>query len=225
MAITTRCLLGTVFLASFLSKTAGPGAFDAFVASLRSMRLLPPMTVRAVARGVVAAEGAIFALLLLPMAVATAGGFVLAAGLLTAFTAGIARVIRRGLRVPCRCFGSSAAPLDRRHLMRNAVLVTMAVVGACTSGARGPIHLGGLAVSASIGLALGVVVTALDDIAELFRPAPFDLPSHLMKENNHARAHHGSRVRGTARSAEPDPHARRAAKAARSLRVVGRQGR
>lgn len=58
------------------------------------------------------------------------GGFV-AFALLVGFTAFLADLVRRGVRVPCRCFGAvSAAPTSRAALRRNAVLLvlTLAVV-------------------------------------------------------------------------------------------------
>ena len=52
-----------------------------------------------------------------------------AALLLAAFSVQIARILRRGQRPMCACFGSwSARPLSARHLSRNLGLVLLAVV-------------------------------------------------------------------------------------------------
>ena len=56
-------------------------------------------------------------------------GAVAAAGLLTVFSVQIARMLRRGERPVCACFGSwSARPLGPRHLARNLGLVLIAAV-------------------------------------------------------------------------------------------------
>ncbi len=56
-------------------------------------------------------------------------GAVAAAGLLTVFSVQIARMLRRGQRPVCACFGSwSARPLGPRHLARNLGLVLIAAV-------------------------------------------------------------------------------------------------
>ena len=50
--------------------------------------------------------------------------------LLVAFTFVIANRLLDGTRPPCGCFGSRfARPLSYRHILRNAVLLGLAVVG------------------------------------------------------------------------------------------------
>ncbi len=62
-------------------------------------------------------------------------GGVLAFGLLAAFTANLALVIRSGRVASCACFGgTSAAPVSARHLVRNAVLLAMALLAATFDG-------------------------------------------------------------------------------------------
>ena len=49
--------------------------------------------------------------------------------LLVAFSALIARLLRRGEHPPCACFGSwSLGPIGPRHLVRNAALLALAIV-------------------------------------------------------------------------------------------------
>ena len=58
-------------------------------------------------------------------------GGVAAFGLLAAFTAVLATVIRSGRVVRCACFGASDSdPVSRRHLIRNALLGLLALAAA-----------------------------------------------------------------------------------------------
>lgn len=169
LALGIRCLIGAVFLTSSVGKTAGRGAFDRFVSSLEGMRIVPSRSARSVARWVVAAEAAVCATLVTPLPAAAIAGFVLAAALLAAFTAGIALTLRRGVRTPCRCFGTSASTLGPRHLVRNLALAALAVTGAFVVTADGATTPGGAVLAALTGLLLGGLVAVLDDILDLFR--------------------------------------------------------
>jgi hypothetical protein len=103
------------------------------------------------------------AVLVLVTAVA---GFVLATGLLLAFTAAIAASLRRGRRAPCRCFGATETPIGPRHLVRNATLICFAVLGALAPDGLPP--LAGAAVAVAAGVVVAVFVVAMDDIAVVF---------------------------------------------------------
>lgn len=76
------------------------------------------------------------------LVVAPGWGGVVAAALLTAFTAVLARVLRRpeGLAPSCACFGgASRSPLSWRHLVRNGTLLALALVAASFDGAFSPL--------------------------------------------------------------------------------------
>lgn len=113
-----------------------------------------------------AAEAAVVVLLAVP-ATRTAG-FVAAAALLAVLTAGIAVVLARGTTAPCRCFGASATPLSARHLVRNGVLVVVAVLG--LAAPAGPPGIGPALVATLAGAVAGLLVTVADDVVELFAP-------------------------------------------------------
>jgi uncharacterized membrane protein YphA (DoxX/SURF4 family) len=134
LELTCRALLGAVFLVSGLTKVAGRGRFPAFARSARRLGSLPRAWTLPVARAVVAAELAVVCLLASPVTAVADFGFVLAGGLLVVFAAAIARSLRRGEREPCRCFGPSNAPLGWRHVLRNAVLAGVALLGLLTRG-------------------------------------------------------------------------------------------
>ncbi|MEO3926247.1 MauE/DoxX family redox-associated membrane protein [Micromonosporaceae bacterium B7E4] len=171
LSIGVRCLVGVVFLASFVGKVAGREAFGAFVASVRRMRALPPGLARPVALLVVAGESAVCVLLVVPARGADAAGLVVAAGLLTAFTTGIAISLRLGVRAACRCFGTSTTPLGLRHVARNLGLTITCAVGAGAAlTAADAAQPGGATVAIVAGLVLGGLVVVFDDIVDLFGP-------------------------------------------------------
>jgi uncharacterized membrane protein YphA (DoxX/SURF4 family) len=165
-----RCLIGAVFLASSVSKTAGRKAFDAFVASVQRLGLLPARLCRATAIFVVVAEYAVWVLLAVGYTTTAVAGFLMAAGLLLMFAAAIFLVVRRGVHAPCRCFGASTTPLGTQHFVRNAALAAVACTGVVTASATGPLELGGSVVSVLSGLMLGGLIALFDDIYELFQP-------------------------------------------------------
>ncbi|WIX98308.1 MauE/DoxX family redox-associated membrane protein [Amycolatopsis mongoliensis] len=154
-------LIAVVFAVSSVSKLRD---FRGFARSVPVLVPMPARWVLPVSVAVVAAEGSTAVLVVVP-ATATAG-FVLASGLLPAFTAAIAASLRRGQRVPCRCFGAADTPVGPRHLARNIVLACLAVLGALAPEHLPPVA--GAAVAVAVGVVVAVLVTAMDDIAVVF---------------------------------------------------------
>ncbi|MER5643553.1 MauE/DoxX family redox-associated membrane protein [Streptosporangium sp. NPDC002524] len=177
LAVGARCLIGVVFLASFISKVVSRAAFEAFVDSIGDMRLLPAVLVKTAAVIVVVTECAVFLLLAVPTPLTAVTGFVAAAIMLTVFGVGILSVIRRGVRASCQCFGRSTAPLGLRHVLRNVVLVSAATVGAVTTMLMAPAQGWTAAVAVAGGLVMGGLVIMFDDIVMLFRPVDESLDS------------------------------------------------
>ncbi|MFB7915971.1 MauE/DoxX family redox-associated membrane protein [Streptomyces sp. NPDC056061] len=169
-AMSCRILLVIVFTVAVVSKLRGTDSFGAFVRSVQGFAVLSPRRGRAVARLVTGAEAAGVVLLLLPGPVAIAG-FALVGCMLGAFTLAIGASLRRGVRVPCRCFGASTSGAGPLHLIRNGFLIAVAVTGAVGTSHGLPEAPGGLAVAVGTGLVLGVVVTVLDDVSESLRDA------------------------------------------------------
>jgi hypothetical protein len=164
VSIACRCALGLVFLVSAVSKLRG---FAAFADSVRDIGAVPPGMIRAVALAVTLAECATVPLL----AAAPIAGSLVAAGLLVGFSATIALVLRRGATVVCRCFGSSTSVFARRHLVRNALLLTVAMVGLMTTlYAPGIDDLGAVAVAVVAGLLAALPAITFDDLVALFAP-------------------------------------------------------
>ncbi|MER5625692.1 MauE/DoxX family redox-associated membrane protein [Streptosporangium sp. NPDC002544] len=161
-------LLAVVFLVSAASKLRGGQALRAFATSLASM--LPVRGDRAlpVAVAVTAAEVIVVVLLAVPPT--RGAGFAAATALLVVLTSGVAVVLTRGGAEPCRCFGASSTPLSGRHLIRNLLLIVVALAG--LTGPAGQHSSTWSIVALLAGACAGLLVTMLDDLVALFAPTP-----------------------------------------------------
>jgi hypothetical protein len=158
-------VLVLVFAASAIGKLRN---FGGFVAAVRGLRLVPDAWPRPVARSVVAAEAAAAGLLLLPPRAAVAG-FTLVILLCLLFAVVIESSVRRDIRVSCPCFGASADLLNRRHLVRNGLLVAVAAVGLAGVDTAPPGFVDAL-VGAVTAVFVAAVVIRFDDVAEILVP-------------------------------------------------------
>ena len=165
--------LAGVFAVSVRGK-AGAVRFRVFVATAGPLELLPRRWRGTAAIAVVAAESAVVAAIAAGVALVLSGlgyavlvaGFAGAAALLTVFTVAIGLMLRRGDRRPCHCFGTQDLPLGPAHLVRNLVLLTLAIVG---SFAQGTGHaLAGVALAGFAGLLVVVLIAGFDDLVALF---------------------------------------------------------
>lgn len=174
VVLSARILLAAVFAVSALTKLRSADAFADFTTSVRRLGRLPAGRARPAAIAVAAGEVAVPVLLAVPAAGATGAGFALAAGLLAVFAVAIAGSLRRGPAPPCRCFGSSSAPLGRHHVARNLVLIAAAtagllgVIGIAGAGEAGTTPAGA-AVAVTSGLVAALFTVTLDDLVDLFR--------------------------------------------------------
>jgi hypothetical protein len=159
-----RALLAVVFAGAVAGKLRPPGTFESFVDSV--VALVPAWApVRPLAVAVVTGEAAVP-----PLLIMGAPGYALAAVLLLVFTLAIAGTVRRRTRVRCHCFGSDGAVLGIPHLIRNGLLLLVAVAGALASGiaAAPPIAL----VALTAGGLLGLAVARWEDLMFVFGRAP-----------------------------------------------------
>ncbi|WP_248959198.1 MauE/DoxX family redox-associated membrane protein [Sphaerisporangium perillae] len=157
-----QVLLAAVFGWSAVSKLASRTAFRRFARSLEPLvRRTTP-----VAAALVAGE-----LLTPPLTLlAPLAGFALASGMLAVLSAGVLTVVRRGLAVRCRCFGSGDARLGPRHVVRNLILLAIGVLGLLLAAlpAASPADAAGVALAAVAGLAVAGLVIRFEDLVELF---------------------------------------------------------
>jgi hypothetical protein len=149
-----RTALLVVLVTAAASKSTG---FASFRESLPGFGL---PALRSLALAVVTAEAAAALLLV----IAPRAGFLAAAALLAGFTLVLGRPLRRGQPVACRCFGASDAPVGVRHLVRNALLLLVAV-----GGLSGPTPAAPTAAGAVAGLALSTLAIRWDDLLFLVR--------------------------------------------------------
>ncbi|MEV7801819.1 MauE/DoxX family redox-associated membrane protein [Microbispora sp. NPDC088329] len=174
LLLACRMTVGLTFLVSLASKLRGREPWSRFADA--TARLLPGRTraLRAerrhgLAATVAVAEAAVVVLTAVP-ATASAG-FAVALAALAAFSFVIRTAIRRGLAVPCHCFGDRRLPVGPADLARNAVLGSIALTGLALTvlvPARGPAELAGAAVAALAALLVTVLVVLTGEIVDLF---------------------------------------------------------
>lgn len=111
--------------------------------------------------------------MLLAARVTEMAGLALAASLLTAFSVGIAVSARQGPPVPCRCFGPSETPFGYRHVVRNSLLIAVAVTGglAATPGGSSELHPAAIVVAVAAACVAALVIR-VDDLVDLFAGPP-----------------------------------------------------
>lgn len=145
---------------------------SSFAASIAALGYAPPTRAPWVAAGVIGAELAVAGLCALPRGPAAAAGLSLGAVLLTVFGAA-AISAKRGRRVvPCRCFGSSGAPLGLRHAIRNGLLLILTGCGLMSLAVDAPLpDVAGLALIAFSCIVLVAFVARADDLIDLAHSA------------------------------------------------------
>ncbi|MER7504576.1 MauE/DoxX family redox-associated membrane protein [Nonomuraea pusilla] len=121
----------------------------------------PGLPAAPVAAAVLAGESAAVALLVL----GERAGFGLAAAMPAAFATAILLALRRGSAATCRCFGVTAAPLSRAQIVRNLLLIAVAVTGWVMPG--GSVELAGAALALVAAAVLAAVLVLFDDLADL----------------------------------------------------------
>jgi len=160
-------MLGVVLVLAAGSKAHGRKPFRDFIQTLERFGFPKAWVGAPLAATMILAETASVLLLL----VVPGAGYALALVLFSGFTLGIARVLRRGEKVRCRCFGASETPMGVAHLVRNGLLIAVTLLGAVSHGA-GP-HASAPAgvglVAGVLGALTGFFITRWDDLVFLLR--------------------------------------------------------
>jgi hypothetical protein len=170
LAIGCRATVATVFALAVAGKVIGAGAFTEFTRSVIDMNAVPRRLALPAAWATVLTEGLTVVLVLIPLRSAGIVGCALALVLTAAFSSAIARSIRAGNQAACRCFGRSSTPLRARHLVRNGLLLLMALLGLVASSSGSSAAWSSALVSAVAGLFIGLAVAGFDEIAQLLAP-------------------------------------------------------
>ena len=188
ISLACRVLIGAVFTVSVVTKVRGRSAWRSFSSWLTGLPL-PALQLRWAPAMLTAAEAAVVVLVAIP-ATATAG-LVAAAVLSLGLTLGLAAAVNRGARQPCHCFGLSSEPLSGQHVIRNALLLTLAVTGSAAAIAVGPgAPSAGQAESwltAIGGLAAALLIIFSGDVTALLKPPSARLPGAVQIPRSAAR--------------------------------------
>ncbi|MER7009630.1 MauE/DoxX family redox-associated membrane protein [Dactylosporangium sp. NPDC000555] len=165
-----RLLICGVFAVSAIGKLRGRGALVAFTGAVRELTGLGSRPARVAAVATVAAESLVAVAVLVPAVHRVA--LACAVLLLGAFVLVLARVLRAGRAVACRCFGRGAAPVAARHVVRNVVLAALAGLALAADLLAGPaaVEPAGLALCLLVAAVSVAFVALLDDIAVLLTP-------------------------------------------------------
>ncbi|WP_191093770.1 peroxiredoxin family protein [Nocardia colli] len=151
----SRLVVGVLFGLSAVGKLADPVGARKAVGEFG----VPIRWVPAVGWGLPVLEGLVAVAVLVPWAVLP--GAVLAVLLLVVFTLAVARLLKRGERPACSCFGAvSAEPIGARTLVRNGVLLVLALVVAWGAVAY-PQVPGALPTDDAVWLAVAAVLVAV----------------------------------------------------------------
>lgn len=162
LVLLARWTLAAVLLVSALAKLA-----DRERAADAAVGLGVPERLRWAAPAVPVAELALALLLVVPAT--SRGGAVGAVVLLAAFTVVIAANLARGRRPACNCFGRlDPGPIGGRTLVRNGVLIGVAVVAASGEAAAAGDLVGGISLPvAAAFVAVAVAVGAIGGLTWL----------------------------------------------------------
>jgi uncharacterized membrane protein YphA (DoxX/SURF4 family) len=125
--VLARLSLSAVFLVSAGSKVATASARSAFAQALTAFGAVPARWSRVAAALVVLIELAAVAGLCVSQLSRPA--LYAAAALLLAFAIALAVGLRRGVKMPCACFGASHAPARPPEIWRNLLLAALALIG------------------------------------------------------------------------------------------------
>ncbi|MFI9592703.1 MauE/DoxX family redox-associated membrane protein [Nonomuraea sp. NPDC052265] len=167
--VACRLLLLTVFALALASKVIGRTAWTEFVESVRAMRVVGNGATTTVAVATAAAEGLVVVLAATPLPWAGPSAFVVAAGLMICLTAAVVMVVRRGVATPCRCFGGSSTPLGPQHVVRNVLLLAVALLGLASTVTHQPADLVLGALVGVFGAVAGLLMARWDDLVLLLR--------------------------------------------------------
>ncbi len=129
LVLPVRVFLGAIFVLAGYLKISDP---QSFAFAVKAFQILPDHLIVPTAFALPCIE--ILAGVLLIIGLWTRGSAVVIFLMLLGFTAGQAWVINRGLDVKCSCFGNLEWPcaggVGTCHLVRNGVLMLMAIIAA-----------------------------------------------------------------------------------------------
>ena len=166
LAVFTRAALVLVFVMAAVGKLRSRRRYLSFVESLRLF--VPARFVPAAAAAMLVAEVACAVLLVLPATSRLGSG--MAAVLLAVVTGAVGWAVAAGRTASCQCFGRPTRPLSRIHVIRNSILLAVALIAVV--GGHGPMHAGGAVLTAAAGAAGALLLIRMEDLLALWVEPP-----------------------------------------------------
>jgi hypothetical protein len=172
VVLSVRALLLVTFATAAGSKMRSRDALRTFSAGLLRMGIVPADLAKPLALLVALSETSTSVLLAITRT--TTWGFAGAGLLLLLFTAATARAVRSGVQVPCMCFGMGEVVIAPRHLVRNMVLLFLALIGFASDVVISNRHLatGSAILSVAVGALVALMFVRWDDLTLLFLGEP-----------------------------------------------------
>ncbi|MFI1256225.1 MauE/DoxX family redox-associated membrane protein [Streptomyces netropsis] len=170
LSATCQTLLLLVFAAAVVGKVRNAASFAAFTDAVAVLGRVPVRRAGVLAAAIVGSEAATTMLLAAPWIRPV--GLLTAAGLLSSFTYAVARTLRSGTPVSCRCFGASAGPVGPPQLVRNAVLLVAVALALPVVPGAGQLSWQGQFAAWLTGATAALVLVVGDELAALLRPRP-----------------------------------------------------
>jgi len=163
--VEAACVMAAlVFGASAAAKLASRSAYRRYRAAMAGLLPRPFTGALAAAELAVALGLGVAAITGTPIASIALGAAALLTGLLIA---GVAVLIRRGVRARCACFGSSE-PIGVTHLARNLTLLALVLAGLAASlGGAGAGQAAAVIMSVVAGGCLALFIIRWEDLAVL----------------------------------------------------------
>lgn len=169
LAACCQGLLFVTFAVAAVAKLSGRNGIRALADSLIQADLTSARIALAVATGLVSAEAVTAGLLLL---FDTRGlGFGAAVLVLTILTAGVVRVLKRHTSAVCHCFGTKPRRLAPRHVVRNVILIAVAMFGSIAASVGAAADSDVYYLALATGAALAIPIIMLDHLTDLVRPS------------------------------------------------------
>lgn len=144
---------------------------DDFANAISNFKVLPDIFIRPAAYVFTSLEFAVVVLILAGGRLQQAG-FLLAVGLLVIFTLALIRVLRKGIRTKCNCFGRREQDISEYDVGRNVVIIIVILAGLFTDqigNATSNLELVEKLLLTMISIALAILIASGKTIALMIR--------------------------------------------------------
>jgi hypothetical protein len=158
----------TVALMFLLSSSSKLRDFKSFADTVERFHILPNRIVRPSSIAIIISE--IVAAITLFIDNYYTAGFFLSICLLLIFSFAILSALINKIETSCNCFGTSQSIISSSDLIRNSIIIVMALIGLISTKpiSLSQLHLADIAVSTLISLVFTLALTNFSDIVHLF---------------------------------------------------------